>query len=198
MDDKNRVKETSKKKKDWGSGGGLYRGLKASVKSLNRIIIILMIALVAVVIYLSTTGSYTTTFELNGGENISAEHNKYGEYIDVETPVKTGYQFAGWYQDKDLSKEWDLKKDIVEDNMTLYAKWNPTRIHVLFDTDGGLVENQEIISAKDVLFHEPYGELPTPAKDGYTFNGWEYNGERITSKSIVSMNGEHTLKAIYK
>lgn len=197
MEEKDCVKG-QKKVKNWGNGGGLYRGVKASVKTLNIIIVVLMIALVAVVIYLAQNSSYTATYEVNGGEVIEVGQYKYGEYIEVEEPNKTGYTFVGWYQDKDLSKKWDLKNDIVEQSLTLYAKWAPLEIHVLFDLDGGIAENQEIILEKNVMFHETYGELPIPIKEGYKFIGWQYNGEMIEADTQVSMNGEHTLKAIYE
>lgn len=198
MDEKDCVKEqTGKKVKNWGNGGGLYRGVKASVKTLNYIIIGLVAALIVVVIYLSSTSSYTTSFEVNGGEPIKEVHNKYGDVVEVTTPTKTGYEFGGWYQDQDLTKSWDLQKDTVEGSITLYAKWTPSKIHVMFDLNGGAV-NDEDVSGRDVVFHEPYGALPTPEKDGATFIGWQYDGMMITKDTLVTMNGEHTLKAIFE
>lgn len=199
MEDQDYVTEkTSKKTKNWGNGGGLYRGMKASVKTLNYIIIALIAMLIIVVIYLSSTSSYVTSFELNGGEAIPEIRNKYGEEVKATMPVKTGYKFDGWYQDKELTKAWDIKKDTVSDSMTLYAKWTPLSIKVYFDLNGGQIDQLDTINEVNVDFHTPYGTLPTPEKDGSTFIGWQYNGEIISAKTMVSMNGEHTLKAIYE
>ncbi|MEF9921000.1 MAG: InlB B-repeat-containing protein [Erysipelotrichaceae bacterium] len=189
-------KDNGKKVKNWGTGGGMYRGVKASVKTLNRIIVVLMILLVCVVLYLSKTGSYSATFDTFGGDKIESNHYQYGDKIQVEKPSKTGYIFAGWYQDPDLNKKWNLKKDIIKESVTLYAKWRPSSIHILLDVAGGELQNP--INEINILFHDPYGELPIPTKTGSIFVGWMFNNEFIKKDTLVLMNGEHTLKAIYK
>lgn len=197
MVDKNSQAEV-KKVKNWGTGGGMYCGAKVSVKTLNKIIFVLMVALVGVVIYLATTSHYAVTFETNGGEDIPVYQCKHGEYIDSMTPSKTGYEFTGWYQDKDLTKDWDLKKDTVQQSITLYASWKPLMIIVNYDLNGGNIEQKTMLPSKEIAFHEKYGELPIPSKKGYTFSGWQYNQAIIDSATIVSMNGEHTLKALWQ
>ena len=41
--------------------------------------------------------------------------------------------FDGWYQDIDKTEPWDFQNDVVQQNMTLYAKWildnTPTADH---------------------------------------------------------------------
>ena len=54
-----------------------------------------------------------------------------------------------------------------EENHTLYAMWEPLYT-VTFDPDGGTLSE----TTKEVSYHEPYGELPTPTREGYTFMGW--------------------------
>ena len=44
---------------------------------------------------------------------------------------------------------------------------------VTFDPDGGTLSE----TTKEVSYHEPYGTLPTPTREGYTFMGW--NGKNI-------------------
>lgn len=36
---------------------------------------------------------------------------------------KIGFELVGWYTDKNFSKVFDFEKNVVNDNMTLYAKW---------------------------------------------------------------------------
>jgi len=47
-----------------------------------------------------------------------------------------------------------------------------------------------------------YGELPVPTRTGYKFLGWntkaDGSGDMITSSSIVTINGSHTLYAIWE
>lgn len=185
-------------KKNWGTGGGLYRGVSASVKTMNWVIGILMIALLVVLVYLSSTSSYTISFEVNGGERLPAIHQKYGEALQAQIPIKTGYVFDGWYQDEQLSKPWKQELDTIAGSGVLYAKWLPAAIRVCFDLTGGSVDGVNVLPSKDLLFHEPYGTLPVVEKEGFTFIGWQYDGVLIQADQKVAMNGEHTLQAIFQ
>lgn len=198
MDDKNCKDKLTKKQKNWGTDGGLYRGAKVPVKTLNRAIITLLVLLVGVVMYLASTSHYTITFEVNGGETIPSYPCKYGDYIQIDTPIKTGYTFAGWYQDQDLKKPWDLHTDTIKDSMTLYASWTPSKIIVMFDLNGGHINTQHSIDPIERNFNTTYAPLPTPQIDNKTFVGWQYNGLIIKDDTKVTMNGEHTLKAIWE
>lgn len=58
------------------------------------------------------------------------------------------------------------------------------------------------ITLKDILnfvmFNKPYGDLPTPTKDGYTFLGWYTEpdgGVEVTSDTIMQLHEDHTLYA---
>ena len=48
---------------------------------------------------------------------------------------------------------------------------------VTLDPDGGTLQE----TTKEISYHEPYGSLPTPTKEGYTFMGW--NGKNSFDKS---------------
>lgn len=41
----------------------------------------------------------------------------------VETPIRAGHRFAGWYKDADFTQPWDFDSDVVNGNMTLFARW---------------------------------------------------------------------------
>ncbi|MEG0685369.1 MAG: InlB B-repeat-containing protein, partial [Coprobacillus sp.] len=64
--------------------------------------------------------------------------------------------------------------------------------------NGGMVDQKSTIPTIEVPFNEVYGTLPNPQKLGFTFSGWQYNGTMIQNDTKVTMNGEHTLKAIWK
>lgn len=53
------------------------------------------------------------------------------------------------------------------ENHTLYAMWEPLYM-VTFDSNGGTLTD----NTKYVAYNEPYGTLPTPTKEGYSFVGW--------------------------
>ena len=66
----------------------------------------------------------TVSFKSNGGSEIGNQTVLFGEKITrPKDPVREGYVFSGWYADIHLTDEWDFEKDVVEGNMSLYAKW---------------------------------------------------------------------------
>lgn len=81
-------------------------------------------------------GTYTVTFNTNGGSEIEAQTVLTGECaIQPENPAKEGYVFEGWYADEALNEKYDFSQP-VEGNITVYAGWTAmtTRIEL---NDGG-------------------------------------------------------------
>lgn len=76
-----------------------------------------------VTIVLST--ECTVSFKTNGGSEIADQTVQFGETIArPDDPIREGYRFEGWYADIHLSDEWEFGKDIVQGNISLYAKWS--------------------------------------------------------------------------
>ena len=70
---------------------------------------------------------YTVSFESNGGTEIDSQTVVIGETVEkpvdpVHTEKPETEKFAGWYTDKELTKEYDFLAK-VENSFTLYAKW---------------------------------------------------------------------------
>ncbi len=66
----------------------------------------------------------TVTFHSKGGSEVAPQTVQYGEKIvKPQDPVREGYTFAGWYKDLLLTDPWDFDRDVVEENMSLFAKW---------------------------------------------------------------------------
>ena len=100
------------------------------------------------------------------------------------------YRLYAWidqdYSDNTISRTFSFY-------VNLYA-YNDTRegiYKVTFDYNDGVTES----TTKYVTYHDTYGELPTPERNGYTFMGW--NGKNLFDKSniddlhfIVTRNGE--------
>lgn len=64
------------------------------------------------------------TFRANGGSTIEPRLVLRGTPLAApEEPVRAGYVFSGWYKDFDLTQPWDMQRDTVETDMTLYAAW---------------------------------------------------------------------------
>ncbi|HHT54134.1 MAG TPA: hypothetical protein GX011_04265 [Clostridiales bacterium] len=67
-------------------------------------------------------------------------------------------------------------------------------VTVIFDPNGGGVTS----SSKRVCVSEPYGELPSPVRFGYEFDGWftaEEGGEPVLPDTIVTAEHSHAVYA---
>ena len=69
-------------------------------------------------------GIVTVTFESNGGSAVEpVETGAYNNIFEPEYPTKQGYEFAGWYTDKELTQKFEFNATVITDNIKLYAKW---------------------------------------------------------------------------
>ena len=67
------------------------------------------------------TTYYTLTFETNGGDSIQAIRAARGKTLDLSayTPMRDGYDFGGWYADKDLTQR--ITEIKLSGSKTVYA-----------------------------------------------------------------------------
>ena len=65
---------------------------------------------------------YTITFETNGGNTIEPQTVENGKKAQAVVPSKSGYVFAGWYTDEELTDAFDFAT-VIEHDFTIYAKW---------------------------------------------------------------------------
>lgn len=71
----------------------------------------------------TVTSSYSVTFNTNGGSTIAKETVEANSVLEKPTaPTKEGYDFAGWYTDKELTTVYDFTAKITK-NLILYAAW---------------------------------------------------------------------------
>ncbi len=73
-----------------------------------------------VVKYYYTRKVYTATAVTNGGSAVPTQSGRYMALLTMETPVRDGFTFGGWYTDADLTNKWN---GTLSDNTTLYAHW---------------------------------------------------------------------------
>ncbi|MDE5566141.1 MAG: InlB B-repeat-containing protein [Anaeroplasmataceae bacterium] len=74
-------------------------------------------------------------------------------------PVKKGFEFDGWYKEADYKNEWNFNLDIVEKNLTLYAKWKN------IDPDAYLSGYEQVIDLEDKV------------KNNLSVGGYASNGD---------------------
>ncbi|NMN02706.1 cell wall/surface repeat protein [Bifidobacterium sp. DSM 109963] len=114
-----------------------------------------------------TADEYDITYDPNGGtlpEDAPKTHT-YGQETKLPTPAKDGYTFDGWYDE--AGKKLDTIPTDAKD-MKVTAKWTADEYGITYDPDGGTLPT-------DAPKTHTYGQetkLPTPTRDGYTFDGW--------------------------
>ena len=103
---------------------GLYKNVNISVKSLNVIIVVCILAMLLLVAMELRDPGLTVTFDSKGGTDVAAQKQEYGELLALpEPPTREGYQFTGWYTDYGCTIAWDAAQQTVQSDMTLYAGW---------------------------------------------------------------------------
>ena len=139
---------------------------------------------------------YIVTFNANGGSVATA--NKKVTYTQtygtLPTPTRDGYVFAGWYTAATGGTQITNETTVtITSAQTLYAHW---KFVVTFDPNGeGASVNP---SSKWALNGSTYGELPTPTRRFYDFNGWftaAEGGSQVQANTTVTATDHHTLYA---
>ena len=130
------------------------------------------------------TTKYAVTFDLNYEGAVAADapakqNVKKGKTAtEPEEPSREGYEFLGWFTDKNGADEFDFTTAINK-KTTLYASWKQTgdapveTFTVTFDLNyegaTGAPEEQTVESGE-------YATIPeTPIRNGYSFVGWYTN-----------------------
>lgn len=84
----------------------------------------------------------------SGGIEVKSVETEKQSVLDIDAvPSRTrlGMIFRGWYKDSDFTESWDFTTDIVEDDMTLYAKYDYDPTYVTRDGEGNVVyDNVEL------------------------------------------------------
>ena len=145
-----------------------------------------------------TQNIYDVRFDANGGkEAYEPKKVRYGDtYKEFPPePTRIGYEFAGWFTEKDGGNDKPVKVDTkVTASHTLYAHWTAKKYTVKFVANGGTVTPAE----QTVTYGSTYGELPTPTRKGYTFVGWFTNpngGTQVKADAEVTTAADRTLHA---
>lgn len=131
-------------------------------------------------------GSLCTTITLNPNGGALPEYSLVaGTALPI--PTKTGYTFAGWYENQEFSGDpvTDVPTDSTK-NLNFYAKWTANTYTVIFDANGGSVNPTSAVTVAGKLT-----SLPTPTYDGYDFIGWytqKDGGEKVTTDTVFAMD----------
>lgn len=146
---------------------------------------------------------YTIEYNANGGKTTPEKQTAVGgESISLAGAIeKTGYIFDGWENNKKLYDAGERVKDLTTTaggNVVLTAKWSPIKYKISYDLNGASGSIANLSMEYDVA--KKISQAPT--REGYTFGGWEYDGEIYQAsesvKNLTTKNGEViVMKAIW-
>ena len=149
--------------------------------------------------------TFTMTFMMNGGTitDIHGLNREVCEFVE-DAPLfenltysRPGYLFKGWYSDPDFGTLFSADGSdayMPSENYTIYAKWEALSYTVSFDANEGEVDTTSMTALSDVAL----GELPTPNREYYTFDGWftaKDGGELVTAETAFARTDDLTLYA---
>lgn len=99
------------------------------------------------------------TFELYPGMQMPPKYALAGEQIEQpQDPFRDGYQFTGWYKDRQHTQPWLFASDVAGTNdMTLYAGWKPVFAAGLTFENDQVVMGRIVGDEKSVTIPEQYG-----------------------------------------
>ena len=100
----------------------LYKHMNISIKTLDFIIVFLVLVLIIALTISIKNRGFLIEFDSQGGTYIETQKHYYGEKINYIIPTRDNYKFAGWSLDKDCNNKWDQNRDIIE-SIKLYACW---------------------------------------------------------------------------
>lgn len=154
--------------------------------------------------------SINIKFDANGGviynptaTGYMTKSVKYNAAFDVSISniENLGYRLVGWFTDPEFGTQINTGDiNTFTEDTTLYAHWTPGVYSLC------LWENYENATNSyiDVIQNSPVGELYTPVRTGYTFNGWFTDpvaGTKVTSATTFDYtafrDGESRFSGLY-
>ena len=143
-------------------------------------------------------------YDQSGQRRLSASTSnfsvsQYGPLMNskIDSNLKFGTLPAGTYYIKYTAEARDgTTATATTSSFTVVGEEAPVpqTYTVTFNANGGSVSS----SSKAVTQGSTYGSLPTPTRNGYTFDGWytqASGGSRVTSSTRVNLTGNQTLYA---
>ena len=136
-------------------------------------------------------------FESNGGTTYADVVAEHGEQVRLPVPLKKGYNFEGWYNNRHLmGTKYEGIYTPTQSSITFYAKWESSKIVLHFEDSG----------VQDIVLNEPETiTLPEGKKYGYRFEGWKLDpsstdlitGEYNATESTTFYGQFHKVNYLY-
>ena len=138
--------------------------------------------------WIAYTYDVKVTFDANGhGTAPVAQTVLKGNKITEPVALsEEGYTFGGWYKETECTTPWNFNTDVLNDDVTLYAKWTEITHTVTFASDGNGTTNQ----TGEVEVGVVTGiEIDATPNTDYEFNAWESsNGGSFATTAANASN----------
>jgi uncharacterized repeat protein (TIGR02543 family) len=134
-------------------------------------------------------GIYTVKFNAGGG-TVTPDSGVTGDgwkLASLPTPVRTGYTFSGWFTTASGGTAVTADR-VYSASATVYAQWAIVAYTITFNANGGAVSTVSGTTGAGWKL----ASFPTPARDGYLFNGWfttaDTGGAQVTTATAFAAN----------
>ncbi len=124
-------------------------------------------------------------------------------HMDIYLPEGTTYEISNITTNDTNKYVYSGDQDVIQGQIE--AKENVLEIHyttkdktVTFNANDGQFDDGSISKTKTVEKGQVYGELPTPSRDGYCFDGWftgQSDGTKVTEDTVLNSDSDITLYA---
>ena len=133
----------------------------------------------------SAIASQTGTRKVNSS-NINSISNP-SLKISTTTPTRSGYTFANWKDSSNNSYTSGTSYTFTKTTQ-ISAVWNIVTYNITYDLDGGSLASG-VTNPSTYTVETEKITLNNPSKTGYTFRGWQLEGETTVSKPCYINQG---------
>ena len=144
-------------------------------------------------------GSLCTTITLNPNGGTLPEYSLV-EGAALPIPTKTGYTFAGWYEDPEFSGNpvTDIPTDSTGE-LTFYAKWTINTYKITAQVANGC-EGMGEVTGSGTYKYGTTVTLTATASEGYRFVDWVEGDQTVSTDAtyIFTASGDRTLTARFE
>lgn len=139
--------------------------------------------------YLYSRNTYNLTINPDGGITSTnlEQQLKYGQSIQIESPIKTGYNFTGWtLTGADSTFNSSTKQFTMgTENATLTARWTVNQYNLT-------VQDTNVCDGVYSIDYQGTYTLCTPYKEGHTFAGWD-DSDLIVQNNVATMKAKNSI-----
>lgn len=140
--------------------------------------------------------TYTVAFDSQGGSAVPSYTSvTHGSIIPAPIPpIRTGYNFAGWYKEANCENAWDFTTDRVTYDISLYAKWTINT----YTLNVNVLGSGSVIPAGGTYEYGTFITFTAIPDIGWHFAGWSGDVSSLTNPITVIIDSEKTITATFE